>query len=202
MAIHLIKIRAKIEIGSLTAGTPPLGYSNHILSFNVDKTRGKPSNFSASLKVKHADVSGTISGDYIKIYAGTDSSMPQIYTGIVKTVNMTPCREDPGFVILNLSGEDVLSRLQGKKFTRRCRSSRGVWVGIEGVARPGFRSGYINYVPGQPSINTTGSELTKTGAVNKTENLANPGLRTEKAPSNTEGKKEVSLTIRQITLGV
>ena len=53
MGIHMVKVRARIEIGSLRAGTPPLGYANHILSFNVDKSRGKISTFSASLKVKH-----------------------------------------------------------------------------------------------------------------------------------------------------
>jgi hypothetical protein len=198
MAIHLIRIRAKIEIGSLDAGTPPLGYDNHILSFNVDMNRGKPSTFNASLKVKHSDVSGTITGDYIRIYSGTSSDMPLIYTGIVKAVNMTPCREDPGFVILNLSGEDILSRLQGKKFTRRCRSSRGLWVGIEGVARPGLRSGEFEYVANQPWIGTVGADVTEVGSVTKTKNIPSFKETAENVPMDTEGIKEASLDIEPV----
>lgn len=199
MAINLIKIRARITIGALVAGTPPLGYANHILSFNVDKSRGKPSSFSASIKVKHEDVSGTITGDNITIEAGTSTSMPLIYTGIVKTVNMSPCREDPGFVILNLSGEDVLSRLQGKKFTRRCRSSRGMWVSIESIVRPGLRSGGFQYMPGEAYLDTIGASVNELPEVTKTVNIPDAKKTAEKPPENKEGDGEVSLEIQFTT---
>lgn len=190
----MIKIRARIEVGSMRAGTPPLGYANHILSFNVERARGRVSTFSASLKVEHRDVSGTMQGDDIKIYAGTSSGMPLIYTGIVKAANMGPCREDPGFVILNLSGEDVLGTLNGKKFTRRCRSSKGVWVSIESLVRPGLRSGQFQYQPGEPSLTTVGSDATNIGAPTQTKQLPNPSNRAEKPPGNPDYNPEVSLS--------
>jgi hypothetical protein len=152
MAIQMVKIRAEIGIGSLRAGTPPLGHSNHILSFNVDKNRGQISTFSASLKVKHGEVSANLVGDSIQISAGENSPSNRIFTGIIRSANITPCRDDPAFVILNVSGNDVLSRLEGKKYTRRCRSTKGTWVAINGVTRPGLRSGKLAYVPLEPGV--------------------------------------------------
>lgn len=198
MAIHMIKIRARIEIGNLIAGTPPLGYPNHILSFNVDKGRGKISNFSVSLKVKHEDVYGTIQGDNVKIYAGTVNDMPLIYTGIVKAANMGPCREDPGFVILNISGEDILSKLSGKKFTRRCRSSKGVWVSIEGLARPGFRSGGFQMQQKEAWLASTGADVTKIGPETKTNQIPNPSKETEKVNTSQPPPEEVSMSITHV----
>ena len=192
----MVKIRAKIEIGNMTAGTPPLGYANHILSFNVERARNRPSTFSASLKVKHADVSGTMQGDNIKIYAGANTSGPPlIYTGIVKSANIGPCREDPGFVILNIAGEDILGTLQGKKFTRRCRSSKGVWVSIEGIVRPGLRSGGFNYVPGEPMITTIGGSPSEVGIPVQTKQIPNPSNRSEKLPRGANIVTEASLTV-------
>ena len=98
MAIQMIKIRAEIIIGSLYAGTPPLGHSNHILSFNVDKNRGQISTFSASLKVKHGEVSANIIGDSIEISCGENSPSNKIFTGLIRSANITPCRDDPMFL--------------------------------------------------------------------------------------------------------
>ena len=194
MAITMVRIRAKIEIGNMTAGTPPLGYENHILSFNVDRARGRRSTFSASLKVRHGDVSGTMQGDNIRIYAGANTNSPPIiYTGIVKSANIGPCREDPGFVILNINGEDILSTLQNKKFTRRCRSSKGVWVSIEGVVRPGLRSGKFLKQPGEPSIFTVGAESKEINDPVQTKQIPNNSNRAEKIPKNQSVVSEASL---------
>jgi len=197
----MVKIRAKIEIGSLIAGTPPLGYANHILSFNVDKSRGKVSTFSASLKVKHNDVTGTIQGSDIQISAGTTGAMPLIYTGIVKVANMGPCREDPGFVILTISGEDVLSRLNGKKFTRRCRSSKGTWVSIEGLVRPGIRSAGFQFIKGEPWLESTGGDLTNVGQPVQTNQIPNPSKQSEKINTSKDPDQEVSLSVTYVTSG-
>lgn len=194
----MIKIRARVDIGSLTAGTPPLGLSNHILSFNVDKARGRISTFSASLKVRAEQVSGSISGSDIKIYAGTSSSMPLIYTGIVRTANIGPCREDPEFVILNISGEDVLARLNGKKFTRRCRSSKGLWVGIESVVRPGLRSSQFQYVPGEPWINTIGTDIDTIGPPTQTRSISSPEQTSESPPGSPNRDQGVAISGRPV----
>jgi hypothetical protein len=164
MAIQMVKVRAIIEIGdgNLTAGTPPLPYDNHILSFNVDKARGQISSFSASLKVLRTEISGgLLDSASVVIRAGTLSTYQsnKIFTGIIRNATITPNREDPEYVILNISGNDVLSRLNGKKFTRRCRGSKGVWVSIDGVAREGLRDQKLAFEQAKPSLDYWGGEL-------------------------------------------
>lgn len=166
MAIEIVKVRAIVNIGqgNLMAGTPPLGFANHILSFNVDKARGQISSFSASLKVRRDEITGGLLDDAsISIYAGTEQTYNsnKIFTGAIKTATVTPNRDDPEYVILNIGGNDVLSRLNGKKYTRRCRSSKGVWVSIDSVSRPGLRDGQLTYEPTKPYIGVWGGELYK-----------------------------------------
>jgi len=166
MAIEIVRVRAIVNIGegNLIAGTPPLGFPNHILSFNVDKARGQIASFSASLKVRRDEITGGLLDDAsVTINAGTDNtySNNKIFTGAIKTATVTPNRDDPEYVILNISGNDVLSRLNGKKYTRRCRSSKGVWVSIDSVSRPGLRDGKLTYEPTKPYIGVWGGELIK-----------------------------------------
>ena len=147
MAIERVKIGAEIRIGTLVIRTP------YILSFNVNRARGQISTFSASVKVSHTDISGTIAGDKIEIYAGESSggaagsrgSSKRIFSGIIRKATMTPCFNDPMYVILNLSGADILSLLQGKKFTRRCAGQKSAWVMIQSVSRQGLKSGKFKY---------------------------------------------------------
>jgi hypothetical protein len=165
MAIHMVPIRARIVVGdSLSVETP------YILSFNVTKARGQLSSFSASIKISHQTVSGAITGAGVVIYAGQGSSglSKKIYTGIIKSANITPCRDDPLYVIMNLTGTDVLSQLQGKKFTRRCRSTKGLWVGIESVTRPGLKSSKFSYLPAEADFETTPIDVTKKDNTTKT----------------------------------
>lgn len=161
MAIHMIKIRATVTIGNLSVSTP------FILSFNVNKVRGQISNFSASLKVKHDNVGGRIVGDLVRIKAGAGSASHDVFSGMVRSANITPCRDDPLFVILNISGVDVLSRLEGKKYTRRCRSTKGVWVSIENVTRPGLKSGKLAYVPAKDNLTTSAIDVNKKDTTTK-----------------------------------
>jgi len=169
MAIEMVKIRAEITMGSLIAGTPPLDNRNHILSFNVDKARGQISSFSASLKVHADDMSGgLVSNADVQIRAGEGSPSNLIFTGLVRSATVTPCRDDPEFVIMNINGNDVLSRLQGKKFTRRCRSTKGLWVTIDSVTRPGLRDGRFMYVPGEQYLSINGGKLEQEDPVTNT----------------------------------
>lgn len=142
MSIELVKVNAKIEVGSISVETP------FIQSFSVNKTRGQSSTFSASLKVSATTMSSVSGGD-VKIYAGVLGGTKLIYTGIVKSASLSPCWDDPGYVFLNISGTDVLSLLQGKKYTRRCIASSHTWVSIDGVARPGHRSGRFDFQIGE-----------------------------------------------------
>jgi hypothetical protein len=177
MAIEMIKVRAEINIGegNLVAGTPPLGHANHILSFNVDKARGQISSFSASLKVRRDEVTGGLLDDAsVSIWAGTDSTYNsnKIFTGVIRTATVSPNRDDPAFVILNISGNDVLSRLNGKKFTRRCRSTKGVWVSIDSISREGLRDQQLSYEPTKKYIGVWGGELVKEDKLTSTRGAA------------------------------
>jgi len=190
MAINMVKIRARVSIGDLVVETP------YILSFNVTKSRGQLSTFSVSLKVKHVDVGGPIVGDSVLIEAGEGSPAKKIFSGITKSANITPCRDDPLYVILNLSGTDILSVLQGKKYTRRCRSTKGMWVSIESISRPGLKSGKFSYVQAEPDFDTTPIDVTKKDNVTKTQVKGIP----ENVPKPRESQEllEVSLDVEPI----
>lgn len=137
MSIEMIKIRAIITIGSFSVSTP------FILSFNVRKTRGQISTFDASLKVEAGTSIPT--GDQVKIFAGTEGNEKLIFSGVVKKATISPCWDDPQYVMMNIGGEDVLGLLTGKKFTRRCKASRSAWVSIDSVVRKGLKSGKFTY---------------------------------------------------------
>lgn len=139
MSINLVKIRAQISIGNNFIVETP-----YIQSFNVRKSRGQLSTFDASLKVEYSKISGSNVGGSVKIQAGANGSMHTIYTGIMKKSTISPCWDDPGYVILNISGTDELSKLQGKKYTRRCRSTKSSWVAINSVTRKGLRDGKLD----------------------------------------------------------
>ena len=135
MGIELVKVRAVVSVGTLEVETP------FVQSFNVQKTRGQISTFSAQLKVDSDQLSGGNVGGLVSIKAGANGIMNQIYTGILKKSTITPCWDDPGYVMWNISGEDCLSLLKGKKYTRRCRATKFSWVTINSVVRKGLRDG-------------------------------------------------------------
>lgn len=151
--IERVCVRSVIKIGNFHVKTP------YVQSFNVKKQRGQISTFDASLKVSYADMDNqNITGGCVKIYAGYSDGIvtdwaevvlsgrsipgvkiPIIFTGIIKTAKVTPCFDDPKYMILSISGTDVLGLLEGKKFTRRSINTISSWVAINGVT-PGLKS--------------------------------------------------------------
>lgn len=170
MSIEMVKIRAHVELGNVVAVTPSgnMASDNIIMSFNVNRQRGQISTFSASLKIRNDQVTGNIIGSEVVIRAGRNAASNLIFTGICRSVNITPCRDDPIFVILNIGGNDILSRLDGKKYTRRCRSTRGTWVAINSVTRPGLRTGKLAYIPLEPTIEPWGGDVERKNNVKQT----------------------------------
>lgn len=138
MAITMVKCRALVKVAGVSVETP------WVQSFNVRKQRGQVSTFDASLKVRVSSVNDLISGD-VEIYAGENSASNLIFTGICRSAKISPCHDDPYYVILSISGADALSLLQGKKFTRRCRGTQTSWCSITGVVRKGLKSGKFAY---------------------------------------------------------
>jgi hypothetical protein len=139
MPISRVKVRAKITIGSLIVETP------FIQSFNVNKQRGQVGTMSASLKVNQEEINGPVAGDNIKVFAGKEGDMPQIFTGIVKSAKISPCFDDPSYVIMSLTAADLMIMLRNKIYTRRCRATKASWTAITGVVRRGLKSGKFTY---------------------------------------------------------
>lgn len=138
MGITQVPIRAYINIGGTTVRTP------YVLSFNVHRRRGAAATFSASVKVNNT-VSGMGSvGGGITISAGSNS-ISRVFTGVVRGAKLTPCWDDPSYVILTLTGDDTLGLLKGKKYSRRCRGTKSTFCIITGVVRPGLKSGKFAY---------------------------------------------------------
>ena len=193
MSIDMVKVRAKVMVGSLSVVTP------YILSFNVTKNRGAVSTFSASLKVKDSSLSGSLSGTSIKIAAGSGSASNLIFTGIVKKASLSPCWDDPHYVIVNISGEDILSVLRGKRYTRRCRSSRSSWVNITGVVRKGLKSGKFK-VRREESFLVCSSELEENSKVIRN-NVKDADTKISSAPVKDERRPGVPIQISIVELG-
>jgi len=145
MGITLIKVRAEVTVGNTTIKTP------YVLSFNVRRARNTVCTCDASLKMSKDELDATSTGE-LSIKAGVSGNLKKIFTGILRNMSMAPCWDDPGFVVINISGEDVTSTLQGKTYTRRCRGTKSTWTTIESVVRPGLRDGRWQYETGILSI--------------------------------------------------
>jgi len=169
MAIDMVKVRAKVIVGNTEVVTP------YVLSFNVRKARNQIHTFDASLKMDKDAMSASTNGT-IKIYAGQNTATTLIFTGILKNISMAPCWDDPGYVVVNLSGEDVTGVLRGKTYSRRCKGTKSVWITIDSVVRAGIRDGRWSYETGVLTISpdmmisknlsgTTVSPLAKTGGI-------------------------------------
>lgn len=184
MSIEMVKCRATVSIGGISISTP------YVQSFNVRKQRGQVGTFDASLKVNGASIGGSLTGGAVVISAGTDGSKKTIFTGICRQAKVSPCFDDPAYVILSISGADALSLLHGKKYTRRCRETLAAWVGITGVVREGLKSGKFTYNH-EPTI-TTGPGLQEKdnslygtpGAGNIPKNVASPPKGQKSSPVN------------------
>lgn len=125
------EIRARIVIHTtprLVVDTP------YVLSFNVSKQRGQMiGSFSATIQVKVEDLpnSNLLSGQGIEIYAGLKDNLKKIFTGEIRFIRINPSWDKPEYLNLDISGSDVLQRLETKRYSRRIPwSSGGVWARI------------------------------------------------------------------------
>ena len=129
MAITSVKIRATIQVGNnITVNTP------YVLSFNVTKTRNSKSTFSASLKIPATNL-GDIDSNKITISAGTSDKKVLIFTGYILTNRATPAWDDPKYVVLNVTGSDILYKLESERYTRRQMDALSKFAIIENVVR-------------------------------------------------------------------
>jgi hypothetical protein len=186
--IDLVKVRAKIEMGSLKIETP------YIQSFSVKKSRGAISTFDASLKVEAGKVSGAITGSKVIIHAGVKNNLNKIFTGMVRQAKISPCFDDPQFVLLSVSGSDDLILLNGKKYSRRCRATKSKYVTITGVVRAGLKTTGLNYEK-DPFVEITSGTLEKDSVVVATSSITQPGASNMKVSSAPPPKGETGAVL-------
>ena len=184
MAIDVVNIRAKVDFEdtNFSVVTP------YIQSFNVTKTRNAISTFTLSVKVEAAhlkDVSGELT-----IYAGERGKTKKIFTGFVKKVVPSPVWDDPKYLMLNITGTDILYRLENKKVTRRQLDSDTSWAMITEV-RSGNKSSMLKFAPNEESMTISNEvqagTIPKEGATIIKEEQLNPGRDTKqpaKYPTN------------------
>lgn len=191
MAITRVKCRAKVDVAGLIVETP------FVQSFNVTKQRGQVSTFSASLKVPAGSAS-TLAGGSVKIWAGEGGADNLIFTGMCRTAKISPCFDDPQYVILSISGMDNLIMLQGKKFTRRCRATDSAWCAITGVTRKGLRSGKFAYNT-EPVLTMNDGQLEKQDNVTgtRTDNVVDGNHNT--TPSSNNEDESVTILIESFS---
>ena len=116
VTVERIKIRAEIIFNGISVVTP------NIMSFNVRKARGQSSaSFSASLKIPHDQLNSSSVGRTanVVIRAGEEGQLKTIFTGYVYKMSLNPSRTDSSYAIVNVSGKDVLSTMEGQNVTRR-----------------------------------------------------------------------------------
>lgn len=131
------QVRARIIIGlrqningksTIDVATPD------VISFNVSRRRGqKSATFSASIKVPYDIFTGApIRANTITIYAGLKDDMTnnmetkcKVFTGYIYQMVVNPIRTDASKIMLNLSGADTFSIMDGQNITRRVPAKQG-----------------------------------------------------------------------------
>jgi hypothetical protein len=153
MAINEQAIRATVKLGDITVETP------YVLSFTVNKVRNGKSTFSASLKID-ATALRHLNDNLIVIYAGLKRKQQKIFTGYVLNSTPSPCWDDPKYVVLNISGADVLFRLEHEHYTRRQTSASSRWAIITGVQRKAPKGSQFKLVKENVLLPTDGDIAT------------------------------------------
>jgi hypothetical protein len=177
-----VPVRATIDIssGSIIIKTP------FILSFSVNKQRGAPATFNASVKVSHDNIKQAIAGGPITIDAGTKDNEKRIFTGSIQQAQIKPCFDDPNFVNLNISGSDILGYLAGKKFTRRCRAEKGQFAVITSVVRPGLKSKRFTFQDEASGFDITNGDKESETPITRSTSNANVKDIPVKSPQTTD----------------
>lgn len=184
MSIKGVPVRATITISNYIVVRTPF-----ILSFNVSRQRGAPATFDASIKISHDELRGAVAGGSIIIEAGTKGSEKRIFTGMIKKATINPCFDDPYFVRMDISGGDTLSMLEGKRYTRRCRATKGSYATIQSVTREGLKSKRFAYSDANNGFDITPGELEAENKVTNTtqgadiKNIGAPPPRQQEAGS-------------------
>ena len=121
MALDKQQVRARIET-SLIKGSGIVETPN-VLSFSVRRARKQmTANFSASIKISDDDLVSNPTDSNIVIKAGYKNQLKTVFTGIVEKCVIQPVKSDASKIILNMTGRDYLSMMEGQKVNRRLKT--------------------------------------------------------------------------------
>lgn len=161
--IEVEKIRARVVINDYIVETP------YVKSFSINKSRTTNiGTFSCTLEIPANANIGYSSGT-IEIYAGTEANYMSLrrFTGVIRQITPNPAPGKPNYMLLSISGRDIMYKLENKKFSRRIPSDGpGIFVTIEGSKSQ------------RPSSVWASDRRVKTGQVTYTNPTPDPG-RTE-----------------------
>ncbi len=189
MALNTVKIRASVQLGTLNVETP------YVLSFNVTKERNKKSTFTASLKIKEEEL-GSLIGDTITISAG-EVTPKLIFTGYILLSSPSPCWDDPKYIVLNISGADILYILENEQFTRMSTYSEDSWAIITGINRKSAKSPQFQLIRSQVKMPTDGDNAADWQKYNSHKTTL---LENNSAPTPTDGSSSVALHFTNYTV--
>jgi len=148
--IIIERIRAVISFSGSTFVTygSDTEHEGWIKSFNINRTRTQSiSTMSCQLDVlMSADIMGNVEaavddlGPMITVRAGvsqdgSDTGVPLVFTGYITSVKRTPNFNDSTRFILNVSAEDVFTKMKRHKFSRRFKLADEAFATITGGKR-------------------------------------------------------------------
>jgi len=186
--IERVKVRAHVVGGGISASTP------NVLSFNVRKTRGQPTSFNCSVKVPQT--SGHSIRGTLRIYAGSGGAGNLIITGIITKATVSPCFDDPSYVIVNIAGSDVLKELQYKKYTRRQSAGLSAWCEITSVTRKHLKSSKFKYMRNAPIMKINDGGQDQMTDVMQTTDLASANFTKGQGSTVSRGERPTNVPIR------
>lgn len=187
MTLNTVKIRARVTIGDFVVETP------YILSFNVSKERNKKSTFTAALKIEEDDLNNLM-GDVVTISAG--ENIPKlIFTGYILQSSPSPCWDDPKYVVLNISGADVLYMLDNERFTRLANYSEDSWAIITGINRKAAKGTQFRLINSPVTMPTDGDNISDW---EKSNILKSTLLDSNAPPTPGDGSNSVALVFKNL----
>jgi len=204
MALDKQQIRARVETSLLKP--PSKVETPDVISFSVRRARKQmTATFSASLKIGQNDLVTSPTNSNIEIWAGYKSNLKLVFTGIVEKCVIQPVKSDASKVILNISGRDSMSTLEGQKINRRLKTYRSgsgpaerwaVVTGITARSTPRLEKFKEKLIDAQPKaiLNMPKLQLDTTPDAFRLRNDVD-----KKLPSSTVGTLAITKEVEAVT---
>ena len=122
--------------------------------------------------------------------------MLSVFVISVRPSRAIACFDDPNYTVLNISGSDVLYRLDGEKYTRRQMDSKSRWAIIDGVIRAAEKGSQFALV--NTNVQFTDDDISsKMATKNKSNNV--PSIESLGAVNLPSGFKSLNFRFGAVT---